>query len=147
VTDTAILEMIRRSLSNPNGALAGHKSLGDHPSDVNGMLVTLIDFWAAVKRAFPKAWGKPPSESRLMHSAGIAALGDLMDRIAARATSRNGLRVFFARELSRLAPDCAWTDGTWPRINRAWDDFQTTSRDIRLLSQILVQLYAERTRR
>jgi hypothetical protein len=34
-----------------------------------------------LKETFPKAWGKPPEESRLMHSAGIIAMGRLMDRV------------------------------------------------------------------
>lgn len=145
VSDTAILDMIKRSLSNPNGALADFKALGDQTGDASSMLQTLIDFWSAVKDAFPNAWGKSPSESRLMHSAGIAALGDLMDRIAARATSRKGQRAFFTRELSRIAADCAWTEGRWTSVDRGWDEIQNTPQDIKMLSQVLVQLYAQRS--
>lgn len=147
VTDTAVLGMIKRSLNNPNGALAGFKALSDQSSDATSMLQTLIDFWLAVKKTFPKAWGKPPSESRLMHSAGIAALGDLMDRIAARSTSDRGQREFFTKELARIASDCAWTEGRWESADRAWDEFENTKRDIKTLSQVLVQLYAHRSRR
>lgn len=145
LSDSAILDMIRRSLNNPNGALASFQSFTG-PSDANAMLSALIDYWSAVKEVFPDAWGKPPSESRLMHSAGIAALGDLMDRIAARASTTADLRGFFSRELSRIATDCAWTEGRWGAVNRAWDEFQNTPKDIKLLSQVLVQLYAQRSR-
>jgi hypothetical protein len=110
------------------------------------MLGILIDYWAAVRQTFPKAWGKPPSESRLMHSAGIAALGDLMDRIAARMVGNTNQRQFFANELGRIADSCAWTEGKWPNSDRAWDEFQGTPTDIRLLSQTLVQLYAHKAR-
>lgn len=146
VTDSAVLNMIRRSLNNPNGALASLKSLNDHSSDANAMLSLLQDFWSAVRQSFPDAWGKPPSESRLMHSVGISAMGDLMDRITARASTQNGLKAYFVRELGRIAKDCAWTNGRWTQVDRAWDSFQNTPTDIKLLSQVLVQLYAQRSR-
>lgn len=147
VIDTAIVNMIRRSLNNPNGALAVYRSLGHHASDSNSMLRILIDYWSAVKETFPKAWGKPPADSRLMHSAGIAAMGDLFDRIAARASSKKGLRQFFASQLELIAADCAWTGGQWPLIDRSWDEIESTPRDVKMLSQVLVQLYADRSMR
>ncbi len=147
VTDTAILDMIRRSLNNPNGALADFKALGDETGDASLMLQTLIDFWSAVRDTFPDAWGKPPSESRLMHSTGIAALGDLMDRIAARATTRKRQREFFATELARIKKDCAWTEGAWKGLDREWDQIQNTPQDVKMLSQALVQLYAQKIKR
>lgn len=146
IMDTALLAMIRRSLNNPNGALAAFKSLNDGSSDATGMLDLLMDFWAAVKQVFPRAWGKPPKDSRLMHSVGIAALGDLMDRMAARRSDEADARRFFVTELERIAPVCAWTQGRWPQSNRAWDDFENTTGDLKLLSQTLVQLYARRCR-
>ena len=146
VTDSALLSMIRRSLNNPNGALAGFKSLSGQSTDPNAMLQLLIDFWSAVKRVFPDAWGKPPSESRLMHSVGISAMGELMDRIVARADSDVGLNGFFVQELSRIEKDCAWTHGRWPGIERSWDSFQSTHKDIKTLAQVLVQIYAQRSR-
>lgn len=146
VTDTAFLNMIRRSLSNPNGALAAFKSLSDRSSDATSMLSMLIDYWSAVRKVFSKAWGKPPSESRLMHSVGIAALGDLMDRIAARMSEPTNCRGFFISELERIADACAWTNGRWANSDRAWDEFQGTPTDAKLLSQTLVQLYAQRCR-
>ena len=146
ITDTAVLDMIRRSLNNPNGALAAYKSLSDRSTDATSMLATLIDYWSAVRKVFPHAWGKAPSESRLMHSVGIAALGDLMDRIAARITGPTQQRKFFIAELQRIADACAWTEGRWANSERAWDEFQNTPTDVKLLSQTLVQLYAQRCR-
>ena len=81
-----------------------------------------------------------------MHSVGIAALGDLMDRIAARMSEPTSPRQFFIAELERIADSCAWTEGVWPNSERAWDDFEGTHTDIKLLSQTLVQLYAQRCR-
>ena len=34
-----------------------------------------------MRDTFPDAWGKPAEQSRLMHGAGIRAMGRLMDRI------------------------------------------------------------------
>lgn len=145
VIDTAIINMIKRSLNNPNGALATFRTPGEQHGDAGKMYALLKDYWGAVKDAFPGAWGRDPAESRLMHSAGIVAMGDLMDRITARAMSQRGLKVFFSQELKRIAAHCAWSSGRWPTINRAWDEIENTNRDIKLLSQLLVQLYAQRS--
>jgi DGQHR domain-containing protein len=145
VVDTAIIEMIKRSLKNPNGALASFTQIGDQEADLEGMLSILKDYWASVKEVFPDAWARDPKESRLMHSAGIVAMGDLMDRITARAPSMEGIRAFYIAELNRIVDDCAWTQGVWPRINRAWNEIESTNRDVKLLSQILVQIYAHRS--
>jgi DGQHR domain-containing protein len=145
VIDTAVINMIKRSLANPTGALALYQDPGAPSGDSNKMARLLIEYWSAVKDVFPKAWGKDPSESRLMHSAGIVAMGDLMDRMTARAPSNRGLKLFFVRELTRIAKHCAWTDGVWPKINRRWNEIEYTTRDVKLLSQVLVQLYAERS--
>ena len=147
VIDTAVVNMIRRSLNSPNGALAVYKSLANDGNDSNAMLKTLVDFWSAVKDTFPNAWGKPPSESRLMHSVGITAMGDLMDRIAARATSKKGMKEFFSDQLKTISEECAWTTGEWPLISRSWDEVENTPRDVKMLSQVLVQLYATRSLR
>ena len=142
VTDTAIIAMIRRSLSNPNGALAAFALPGQETGDAGRMLALLVAYWRAVKEVFPEAWGRKPEQSRLMHSAGIAAMGDLMDRISTRVTLSKNVQRVFKTELSRIADDCAWTRGSWPDLDRSWDDIQSTPRDIKALSQTLVRLYA-----
>lgn len=145
VIDTAVIDMIKRSLNSPNGALAIFRTLGEQHGDATKMATLLKDYWSAVREVFPSAWGKDPQESRLMHSAGIIAMGDLMDRIAARAPVQSGLKGFFSQELARVAKHCSWTHGVWPKINRRWDEIENTNKDIKLLSQVLVQLYAERS--
>lgn len=142
MSDTAIIAMIKRSMGNPNGALAAFAEPGQETGDAQKMLALLMAYWSAVREVFPDAWGKKPETSRLMHSAGIAAMGDLMDRIAARADLSKNMQRAFKTELSRIAPDCAWTRGSWPDLDRAWDDIQSTPKDIKALSQTLVQLYA-----
>ena len=74
---------LKRSLKN-FGALAIHKGSANSMPDVNEMYNIMVSFWGCVKKVFPEAWGLPSTESRLMHSAGIAALGILMDRMVQR---------------------------------------------------------------
>ena len=74
VTDTAIIDMIKHSKDN-FGALALYKSMGSNDSDIESMYKTICIFWTAVKEVFPEAWGRDVKQSRLMHSAGILAMG------------------------------------------------------------------------
>src|SRR4051794_6882024 len=85
VTDTTLVKAIRGSINGTLGALAPYKGSRGVSADVDSMLRVLVGFWGAVREVFPEAWGRPPTESRLMHSAGIAAMSVLMDRVMSRA--------------------------------------------------------------
>jgi hypothetical protein len=100
----------------------------------------LSAYWSAVREVFPEAWGRPATESRLMHSAGIEAMSVLMDRVMSRAAPGVDLQRHAAEALSRLAPHCRWTGGRWQELQRDWNEIQNVSRDIRLLSGHLVRL-------
>jgi DGQHR domain-containing protein len=140
VIDSAIVEMIRASLKNPNGALAPFVSLGTGPSDVEGMYHTLVDYWSAVRVVFLHAWGLPPESSRLMHSAGIRAMGVLMDRIITRSMAQPNSNTHHLRSLNNIASHCRWTEGVWEDLGLGWNEIEQTPRHIRLLSQLLCQL-------
>jgi DGQHR domain-containing protein len=140
ILDTSIIEMIKNSIRNPLGALAQYKSLGTEPSDLEGMYRTLIIYWNAVKNAFPEAWGLPPTKSRLMHSAGIHAMGILMDKIMTRASREKNPELYAKKALKRIAPHCHWTSGTWDRIDMRWNEVQKVSKHLRLLSDLLAHL-------
>jgi hypothetical protein len=140
VIDSAVVEMIRASLKNPNGALAPFVSLGTGPSDVEGMYRTLVDYWSAVKAVFLSAWGLPPESSRLMHSAGIRAMGVLMDRIVTRSMAQPNSNTHQLHSLKNIAPHCRWTEGVWEDLGLAWNEVEQTPRHIRHLSQLLCQL-------
>src|SRR3546814_192767 len=84
VTDSAIVDAIKRNLKPPMGALSQYKQNGAE-SDPDAMYRALVLYWTAVRDTFPDAWGKPPSQSRLMHSAGIRAMAALMDPVMLRA--------------------------------------------------------------
>lgn len=141
ITDTAVITMIRNSMNNPLGALAPFKaSVRDGP-DLQSMYRLLINFWNAVRAVFPDAWGLDPRQSRLMHSAGIEAMGVLMDRIYARFSGTEGSYEAVKKELERVAPTCRWIEGNWETLGVAWNEIQSTPRDIKKLQDALVRAY------
>ncbi|MEX3639190.1 DGQHR domain-containing protein DpdB [Paraburkholderia sp. BR14320] len=141
ITDTAVIAMIRNSMNNPLGALAPYKSSGRDGVDVEGMYHVLLTYWSAVRDVFPEAWGVDPRSSRLMHSAGIEAMGVLMDRIYARLSGLGEDYKTVRKELEKMAPACRWTNGTWESLGLAWNEIQNTHRDIRKLQDALVRAY------
>ena len=145
ILDSHITNMVRRSINDPRGALAAH-IMADGTADLDGMYGLVADFWWAVRDVFRKAWGMPPERSRLMHGAGIAAMGVLMDQVMTRVSESDG-RAYATTVLKRIAPQCCWTSGRWAPLDRDWNDLQCTSKDIRLLSNLLVSLEREAMRR
>lgn len=139
IIDTALVKVAETSLKN-YGALALFKGSGRGASDVNAMYQTMVAFWSAVRDAFPEAWGLPPTQSRLMHSAGIQALGVLMDRMVPRIQQDKNLKKKIQHALERIKHECAWTEGEWPGIGMEWNEIQSVPRHIRLLAEHLVQL-------
>ena len=139
--------MIRNSLNNPLGALSPYKAGVNEKADLESMYQILIAFWTAVREAFPKAWGLDPKQSRLMHSAGIEAMGVLMDRTWVRHAGRPNVTDIIKLELTEMAPKCAWVSGTWESLGVAWNEIQNTPRDIKKLEDTLVRLYTSRFHR
>ncbi len=139
IADNSILKMIENSLSD------GVLYLFD---DIDEQLNVLKYFWSAVKTVFPKAWGELPRKSRLMHGAGIVAMGFLMDTIADRhRRSRTLTAKVFAEDLEPLRAVCRWTDGYWEfsEDNRLkWNELQNVPRHIQLLSNYLLLQYREK---
>jgi len=140
------MAVIKNSLNNPLGALAPFKPNGSGSTDLQSMYRILLTFWTAVRAVFPDAWGKDPKRSRLMHSAGLIAMGVLMDRIYARLSSDDEVGAV-QRELERVAPLCHWTGGTWETLGVAWNEIQNTPQDIKKLQDALVRAYAANTKR
>lgn len=140
IIDTALIKVMKNSINNPLGALALYKDAGGGQSDIDGMYRTMFTFWHAVKEEFPEAWGKPPTKSRLMHSAGIQAMGVLMDRIMTRLHGRGDPRSEIQQSLHRLRPQCHWTEGTWDGLGLKWNEVQNVPKHVRGLSDLLVRL-------
>jgi DGQHR domain-containing protein len=138
VVDSALIEAIKRNLKPPLGALSMFRNgAEDDPTNAYRLL---LGYWTEVKSAFPRAWGQPPTVSRLMHSAGIRVMGALMDSIMLRADSTTNPASEIRSSLQRLAPHCAWTEGTWDELGWKWNDVQSTSSHIAKLTDHLIQL-------
>jgi DGQHR domain-containing protein len=140
IIDNALVKVMENSIKNPLGALAPYKQAEDGHADIDGMYRTMFVFWQAVKDEFPDAWGKPPTRSRLMHSAGIQAMGVLMDKIMTRLHGHGDPRREIQQSLHRIRPHCHWTDGVWEGLGLKWNEIQKLSKHVNALSDLLVRL-------
>lgn len=150
IADTALSEAIKRNLRGHTGALRPYCQPGSSSGkagDTAAMLRTLNLYWSAVRDTFPKAWGKPPTESRLMHSAGIRGMGMLMDTIMLRADSSIKPEAEIRTSLARIAPFCHWTEGTWDELGWRWNEIQSTPQHIARLGEYLTQIDRDLARR
>jgi DGQHR domain-containing protein len=142
VSDTVVVKMIQESLTSPSGALFPFRNATTEETDFAGIGIVLVAYWQAVKETFPEAWGKPPSRSRLMHGAGVRAMGRLMDKIMGWHRPAEGDPTVYAmRELARVAPICHWTSGRWEEIGLAWNEIENVSRHISMLTDVLIRTY------
>ena len=140
ITDTALINVVKNSISNPLGALSPFKGTQSEPANIEAMYSTMCKFWSAARDTFPEAWGPPPTKSRLMHSAGIQAMGTLMDRLMAKASGSDDADRVIRSSLQRIAPRCCWTSGVWEGLELKWDEVQSVPRHIRGLADVLVRL-------
>lgn len=147
ITDSAVITVIRKSMNQSLGALSPYKGIGGELPDSQAMYQILVNYWGAVKAVFPDAWGLDARKSRLMHSAGIQAMGTLMDRIYAKLVRGEDTPARLRDELGRVAPHCRWTSGTWESIGVPWNEIQSTPRDITRLSNLLIAFYTGNTGR
>ena len=156
----SILKLIDGSLRD--GALHRFRDPNTGEGDTYQIVQTLNNFWTAVSEVFPDDWKLPPKKSRLLHGAGITALGSLMDEMDARFQSILGKEAravnavtpsfFFKDELETIKPYCSWSKGTWvfgrdstgEEITRRWDEVQNLSGDINLLTDYLLRLYRKK---
>lgn len=140
IIDTAMIDVFRRSINSPLGVLAQFKGIGEGDMDTMGMYNAINVFWTAVKETFPTAWNLPPTQSRLTHSAGIKAMGTLMDRIMARVPSQPNAESMVKDSLSRIAADCCWTEGIWKGVDMHWNEIQNISKHVKALEEVLIKL-------
>jgi hypothetical protein len=140
IVDTALITNIRNSLNSPLGALSPYKGRAGTLPDLEGMYHQLVAFWRAARDTFPDAWGLPPTHSRLMHSAGIQAMGYLMDRLVARTQGSSDQPRALLQALQGIRHNCAWTNGGWEGLDLAWDEVQSVPRHIRGLADLLIKL-------
>lgn len=100
------------------------------------------NFYEAVQTVFPEDWdGHKPTTSRLVHGAGITAMGFVMDEIFARNHSSSVAS--FVDGLQPLVGRTAWSEGQW-RFSAdevvPWNRVENTSRQIVQLTHHLVAI-------
>lgn len=140
VNDSTLVKAIQRQIHQPLGALASFRSVDNKTTNPSAMYDALVLFWSEVKQAFPQAWGQPPEQSRLMHSAGLSAMSHLMDYLTLRAAQRDDASAFIRQTLRAISRHCAWTSGRWPDINCGWNEIENTSSDMKRLNEQLIRL-------
>jgi len=143
IADNSLIQIIRNSLNNVHGCLYQYRNVASGEVDVEAIQAVLNNYWNGVKNTFPEAWGLQPTHSRLMHGVGIKSMGVLMDRVMSNIRPHDPTAVDkVTKSLSPLKPFCAWTEGTWDKINGVpWNQLQNTSRDVNLLSNMLIRAY------
>jgi DNA sulfur modification protein DndB len=146
IKDNSILTIIETSLSD--GALYRFRDPGTGEGDLEQIICLLTNFWAAVAHLFKDAWGLSPRKSRLMHGAGIKAMGHLMDAISERYFSLDRVEITtvdqFKADLLPLSQYCKWTNGYWDfgeDQKVKWNHLQNVPRDIQILTNYLLRKY------
>jgi len=145
VADTSIIKMLEESISSPSGCLYPYRNIATGDTNHEAICSLLVVYWSAVRNVFPDAWGKPPEKSRLMHGAGIRALGRLMDKIMPGIKARNHKGIAeVEEELQIVAPMCHWTSGAWESMHMLkWNEVQNVPRHIQMLSWVLIHAYLQ----
>lgn len=136
IADTVVQKIIMESLTN--GVM---RELIDTPRGRDRCVRLVSNFFEAVKKVFPEAWhGQKPATSRLVHGAGIQAMGDVMEVLAARTDAKSVED--FREGLECLKGRTAWTGGAWEIGGevRRWNSLQNVNRDVALLKHYLVSI-------
>lgn len=145
IADTAIVQMIHDSLTSPKGCLFTYKNVATGSVDLAGIRQVLLIYWDAVSAVFPEAWGLSPSRSRLMHGAGIRAMGRVMDQVMRTVDPRSpSAQSRVRKEVARLRPVCRWIGGEWDILKgMRWNEIQNVPSHIRALGDALVRAHLE----
>ncbi|RYG88177.1 MAG: DGQHR domain-containing protein [Alphaproteobacteria bacterium] len=132
IKDTAIQKVLMNSLSD--GVM---RLLVTEPGGAKKCFDLISEFFKAVQTVFPEDWwGHKPATSRLVHGAGIQAMGFVMETLATLDNARTWSE--FAKGLAALEGRTAWTSGSWDFGNgdvRHWKAVNVTSSDVALLTK------------
>ena len=135
IQDTLMQKIIMGSLND--GALRECSANSDQRSAFD--LVSA--FFAAVQDKFHYAWsGHKPRTSRLVHGAGMVAMGYVMEHLYATENART--ESDFLAGLDGLVDIVAWTGGVWEfgeDNRRPWNSLQNIPRDYMELSHFLLR--------
>jgi DGQHR domain-containing protein len=135
IRDTAVQRVIINSLND--GVM---RELNRQPNGNEECFKLISEFYRAVKNVFKEDWeNQTPKTSRLVHGAGIIALGYVMETLALLDGARTWAE--FSRGLGCLKGQTAWTSGEWrfgPDDVRNWKAVQNLNRDIVTLAHYLI---------
>jgi DGQHR domain-containing protein len=135
IRDTAIQRVLMNSLSD--GAM---RELIQEPGGERKCLQLVSNYFSAVQRTFPEDWmGHKPATSRLVHGAGIQAMGHVMEVLVLLDGSRKTEE--FMVGLSALRGRTAWRSGSWDFGGgdvRHWKAIQNLNRDVISLAHHLI---------
>ncbi|MAH59943.1 MAG: hypothetical protein CMB95_03770 [Flavobacteriaceae bacterium] len=139
ISSTAVQKVIMNSRSH--GALREFANSDDFEEKA---IVLINDFFGALVDLFPEAWfGQTPRTSRMKHSAGITALGFVMEIAYAVHGAKTKDQFIEVLSILKEKDVCAWTGGTWyfdEMDIRIWDKVQNTQPDLRVLADHLVRV-------
>jgi len=137
IQDTVMQKFIMLSLSD--GVM---RELFSQDNGMDKCYLIMNSFFKAVKKVFPEAWEKKtPKTSRLVHSAGIIAMGFVMEHL--HNTTGASKSSVFADGLKALKGKTAWTEGYWEfghDSRRPWNSLQFVPRDYLELGHYLVKI-------
>ncbi len=138
IADTSIQKVVLGSLSD--GACRELMEDGGFAKAV----ALISNFYAACQEVFPEAWlGQTPKSSRLMHGAGIMAMGYVMEYLFARNGSQT--KEEFIKGIQILVGNTAWTSGSWElgpdeEDRWRWNEIQNVTKHIQMLAAYLIQV-------
>lgn len=136
IVDTAIQRVLMTSLSD--GIM---RDLIQEPRGEAKCFELISGFYSAVQTVFPDDWkGQKPSTSRLVHGAGIQAMGYVMEVLAAKGARRLG---DFVPGLNHLEGHTAWRSGSWDFGGgdvRHWKAIQNVHGDVVSLAHYLISV-------
>jgi len=144
IADSAIQKLIMASLTD--GVCRELMQLEDGEERC---IKLISSFFAAVQLVYADEWAnKSPKTSRLVHGAGIQAMGYVLEFLHAR----DGLESTgeFVDGLQPLLKYTAWTSGEWEfneNERRPWNTIQNLHRDIQMLASYLTRILKRTDRR
>ena len=133
IASASIQNMVAESLSH--GLLRRAQTVDE--VDVECAIELLVGYWTMVSDVFGEAWGRKPNDSRLMHGAGIYAMGALMDYLYSKLPRGNVRPV-----LEAIEPACAWTSGAWKMASArvSWNSIENVPKQKAELAKHLIRL-------
>ncbi len=142
IAHNSIITILKNSMNNTSGCLFPYVNMNGLDIDYENILKIIYTYWNCVKKVFNEDWGKPTTQSRLMHGTGIFAIGALMDTIM-RNVNPNDKKIDFrvTKELSKLKPYCHWSSGTWDGLGLEWNDIQNISKHKNMLTAYLIRQF------